>query len=113
MRSVMQRGFATCFALTALGAVPTLATAGPLAQGTVVRVATGSIESGWHRGRMVLDTRKCWMVQLDRATREGYTMLALSFVDAAEVASGSGWSPLTLDPVVRAQPAECLEQGAD
>ena len=101
----------------ALGAVTSNAFAGPLAHGTIVRVASGSVESGWHRGRMVLDARKCWMVQLDKATREGYTMLALSFVDAVEVAhassQGSGWSPVPLRPVIEAQPAECLEEGSD
>jgi hypothetical protein len=99
--------------LCALGCASPGAFAGPLAQGTVVRVASGSIESGWHRGHMVLDSRRCWMVQLDKPTRDGYTMLALSFVAAVQTANGSGWSPLALGPVVKAQPAECLEEGAD
>jgi hypothetical protein len=87
--------------------------AGARGQGIVVRVAAGSVEPGWHQGRMVLDARKCWMVQLDRPTRHGYTMLALSFVDAAEIPSSTGWSPLALERVVRDQPTKCLEEGSD
>jgi hypothetical protein len=48
-----------------------------------------------------------------KSPRRFLPMLALSFVDAAEIPSSTGWSPLALQPVVRAQPAECLEEGAD
>jgi hypothetical protein len=97
----------------ALAPAATFAAAGPLAKGTVVRVASSSIESGWHEGHMVLDSRRCWMVQLHKPTKDGYTMLALSFVNAVEIARGAGWAPIELRPVVQAQPAECLEEGAD
>jgi hypothetical protein len=87
--------------------------AGVISPGTVVRVSSTGIEAGWFRGRMVLDGRQCWMVQLNQATKDGYTMLALSFVAAVEVATDGGWTPVALQPVVAAQPAECLEEGAD
>jgi hypothetical protein len=86
---------------------------GPISSDTVVRVSSSGLEPGWLRGRVVLDARRCWMVQLDRATQDGYTLLALSFVAAVEVANGAGWTPLALQPVIDAQPAECLESGAD
>ena len=87
--------------------------AAPLTHGAVVRVASDSIEAGWRTGRAVLDVRKCWMVKLDKPTAGGYTMLALSFVKSVDSARGGGWSPLPLQSIIRAQPAECLEQGSD
>ena len=35
-------------------------------------VSSGSIEAGWHAGRAVLDARRCWMVKLDKPTKDGY-----------------------------------------
>jgi hypothetical protein len=98
---------------SAHASAPGLTAHGPIGSGSVVRVSSPGLEPGWFRGHLVLDARRCWMVQLDRATRDGYTMLALSFVAAVEVANGSGWTPVALQPVIDAQPAECLEQGAD
>jgi hypothetical protein len=87
--------------------------AAPLADGAVVRVASNLVEAGWHTGRARLDGRKCWMVKLDKPTRDGYTMLALSFVKSVETAGAGGWTPLPLQTIVRSQPTECLEEGAD
>jgi hypothetical protein len=87
--------------------------AAPLTHGAVIRVASDSIEAGWHTGRTVLDARKCWMVKLDKPSSGGYTMLALSFVKSAESARADGWSPLPLQSIIKAQPVECLEQGSD
>jgi len=87
--------------------------AAPLSDGAVVRVASNLVQAGWHTGRAVLDGRKCWMVKLDRPTSEGYTMLALSFVKSVEGATAAGWKPLPLATIVRSQPAQCLEEGAD
>jgi hypothetical protein len=87
--------------------------AGPLADGAVVRVALNLVEAGWHKGRAQLDARKCWMVKLDKPTSGGYTMLALSFVRNVEAASAGGWTPVPLQQIVRSQPVECLEEGAD
>jgi hypothetical protein len=87
--------------------------AAPLADGAVVRVSSNLVEAGWHKGRAQLDGRKCWMVKLDKPTSEGYTLLALSFVKSVEAPSTAGWRPLPLDTIVRSQPAECLEEGAD
>jgi hypothetical protein len=87
--------------------------AAPLADGAVVRVASNLVEAGWHKGRAKLDGRKCWMVKLDKPTRDGYTMLALSFVRSVQAAHADGWAPLPLQTIVRSQPVECLEEGAD
>ena len=91
---------------------PVLAAA-PIANGDAIRVASGSIEAGWHAGRAVLDARRCWMVKLDKPTKDGYTMLALSFVKSVEASRGGGWVALPLQAIVKAQPAECLEEGSD
>lgn len=85
----------------------------PFADGAVVRVASNSIDAGWHKGRMHLDAQKCWMVKLDKATKDGYTMMALIGVDELQVARGESWAPIDVKAVVKAQPALCREYDAD
>jgi hypothetical protein len=84
-----------------------------LAADAVIRVSSDAVEHGWHQGRAVLDARKCWMVQLDRPTQDGHTMLALSFVKSIEVQRSGAWSPLALQTVIANQPKQCLEEGTD
>lgn len=98
----------------AISLVPRDAVAGPaFADGARVRITAGSIEAGWHHGRVQRDQRKCWVVLLDKATQEGYTLLALLVVDELQVARGAGWAAVAVRPVVNAQRPECLEQGSD
>lgn len=98
----------------ATGMAPrTAGAAALLADGAVVRIASNSIDAGWHRGRMHLDAQQCWMVKLDKATKDGYTMVALIGVGELQLARGASWAPLDVKTVVRAQPARCLEYDAD
>ena len=85
----------------------------PLSHGTPVRLQASSIEGGWHSGRMHLDDQKCWMVKLDKPTRDNYTMLALIVVTELQVGKGGTWTPVALDSVLKAQPAVCREYAAD
>lgn len=85
----------------------------PLSQGTPVRLQASSIEGGWHSGRMHLDDQKCWMVKLDKPTRDNYTMLALIVVTQLQTSKGGTWTPVALGPVLKAQPAVCSEYAAD
>jgi len=91
--------------------------AGPLTDGAQVRVASSSIESGWFTGKVRIDERGCWMVHLDKATKDRYTLLALMVVNRLEVAApGSqppSWTPIDVRTAIKAQPKECLEEGAD
>jgi hypothetical protein len=91
--------------------------AGPLTDGARVRVASSSIEPGWFTGKVRIDERGCWMVHLDKATKDRYTLLALLVVNRLEVAtSGSqpqSWTPIDPRPLIEAQPKQCLEEGAD
>lgn len=98
----------------ALGIAPPQAlAAAPLTDGAVVRVASNSIDAGWHKGRMHLDAQQCWMVKLDKATKDGYTMVALIGVAELQVARGESWAPIDVKAVVKAQPARCMEYDAD
>lgn len=83
------------------------------ADGAVVRVQSSSIEQGWLTGRIRLDQNKCWMVHLDKATRDHYTMLALLVIDRLEVSHGSQWTPVAVKPALQSSPAACREYGAD
>ncbi|HMN45301.1 MAG TPA: hypothetical protein PKE27_12030 [Povalibacter sp.] len=87
--------------------------AGPVGNDTVVRIQSASIEGGWHQGRLQLDAQKCWMVKLDKPTRDHYTMLALIVVNQLQVSNGGGWSPVGLKPVLQAQPEVCREYAND
>lgn len=88
-------------------------TATPLADGAAVRVASTSIDAGWHKGRMHLDANQCWMVKLDKATKDGYTMIAVIGVADLQVARGESWVPVDVKAAVKAQPARCMEYDAD
>ena len=90
------------------------ATAAPsLKNGTPVRIQASSIEGGWHTGRMHLDAQKCWMVKLDKPTRDHYTMLALIVVQQMELSAQGAWMPVGLQPVLKAQPEVCREYAND
>lgn len=84
-----------------------------LRDGAVVRIQSSSIESGWHTGRLHLDERRCWMVKLDKATEQDYTMLALLVVDQLQIGNAGSWTPVGVQPALNASPAECREYGAD
>ena len=84
-----------------------------LSTGTVVRIQAGSIEGGWHQGRLHLDAQKCWMVKLDQPTRDQYTMLALIVVDQLEIASNGTWAAVGVSPILQTQPAVCREYAND
>jgi len=104
----------TTFALSLLWLVSaTASAAGPLSDGAAVRITSNSIESGWFTGKVRIDQRGCWMVHLDKATKDHYTLLALMVVNRLEISRAGSWTPIELAPVVKAQPKECLEEGAD
>ncbi|HEY5809856.1 MAG TPA: hypothetical protein VIT67_17920 [Povalibacter sp.] len=84
-----------------------------LTNGAVVRIQAGSIEGGWHGGRLQLDAQKCWMVKLDKPTRDQYTMLSLLVVDQLQLSSAGSWTPVNVKPVLHNSPAVCREYGAD
>lgn len=96
-----------------LAAAPLCSAATNLHDGMSVRIQASSIEAGWHTGRMHLDDQKCWMVKLDKPTRDHYTMLALIVVTELQTTGTAGWTPVGLKQVLQAQPAACREYGAD
>ncbi|HEY6643880.1 hypothetical protein [Povalibacter sp.] len=103
----MQRTTIAC--LTAGLVATALAAAPPVSNGAVVRIQSSAIEGGWHQGRLHLDAQKCWMVKLDKPTRDQYTMLALIAVTQIEVTSNGTWQPVGLRSVLQAQPNVCSE----
>jgi hypothetical protein len=98
----------------AMGIPPQQAMAAtPLTNGATVRVTSQSIDAGWHKGRMHLDAKKCWMVQLDKATQDGYTMIALIGVAELQVAQSETWAAADVKTVIKTQPSVCMEYDAD
>ena len=101
-------------AAVALAALAQPAQAGdPLADGSTVRIRSNSIEAGWHTGRIKRDTRRCSMVQLDRPTEHGYTLLALMVVDALQLGRTGEWTAIDAKRAIAAEPAHCLVEGSD
>jgi len=84
-----------------------------LAEGSTVRIRSNSIEAGWHTGRIKRDDRRCWMVQLDRPTEHGYTLLALPVVDALQLGKTGAWTAIDAKRAIASEPAHCLVEGAD
>lgn len=104
----------TLLALAALALLPGTPHAEPaLASGTAVRILSNSIEGGWFTGHMQKGTDQCWMVKLDKPTRDHYTLLSLLVIDRLEVSAGAGWTPVAVKPLLAASPAVCREYGAD
>ena len=93
--------------------LPPTVFAGQLTDGAPLRITSNSIESGWFTGKVRLDARGCWMVHLDKPSKDGYTMLALMAVDRLELSKSSAWTPIDLPAAIKAQPKVCLEDGAD
>jgi hypothetical protein len=103
----------TCFAVT-FGMLPLQASAvETIADGSTVRIRSGSIEAGWHTGRIKRDNRRCSMVQLDRPTEHGYTLLALMVVDALQLGRTGQWTAIDAKRAIASEPAHCLTEGSD
>jgi hypothetical protein len=85
----------------------------PLNDGSTVRIRSNSIEAGWHTGRIKHDDRRCSMVQLDKPTEHGYTLLALMVVDALQLGRTGDWTAIDAKRAIAAEPAHCLVEGSD
>ena len=99
--------------LTALAFAPAARAESALTNGSVVRITSSSTEGGWLSGKLHRDQQNCWMIKLDKPTKDHYTMLSLLVVERLEVAAGSGWNAISVKPVLQASPAVCREYGAD
>lgn len=97
----------------ALALIVTAHAESPLKSGGVVRIASKSIEGGWHSGRLYQDSSKCWMVKLDKPTKDHYTMLSLLVVERLQLANGSAWNDVAVQPILQNSPAVCREYGSD
>ncbi len=95
---------------TTSGAAP--ADTASLPAGTVVRVEGTGIEAGWFTGTVLVAGERCTMVKLDRATKDGYTMLALVALKRLQRQQGSQWTDVALPPLLQREPKACLE-GSD
>jgi len=100
-------------AAIALGALARPAAADTLVEGTTVRIRSNSIEAGWHMGKIKHDSRRCSMVQLDRPTEHGYTLLALMVVDALQLGRTGEWTAIDAKRAIASEPAHCLVEGSD
>jgi len=91
----------------------TLAKADTIADGSTVRFRSNSIEAGWHTGRIKRDSRHCSMIQLDRPTEHGYTMVALLVVDALQLGRIGQWTAIDARRAIASEPSHCLIEGSD
>lgn len=104
----------TAVAALTLSFAPTQASAADLiTDGSTVRIRSTAIEAGWHTGRITRDGRRCSMVQLDRPTEHGYTMVALMVVEALQLGRTGQWTAISPKQVIASEPAHCLVDGAD
>ena len=105
--------FAAAFAIASSFA-PVYANAADLmTDGAMVRIRSAAIEAGWHTGRVKRDARDCSMIQLDRPTQHGYTMVALIVVEALQLGRTGQWTAVNPRQAIASQPAHCLVEGAD
>ena len=100
-------------ALLAMTVVTLAAQAGGLAKETAVRVEGQGIEPGWFDGKVFITSEGCTMVKLAKATRDGYTMLALIALERLQKQEGASWRDLSLADLKAREPKQCLEAAAD
>jgi hypothetical protein len=103
----------TRFAVLALFTLSPFVFADALPKGTVVRVEGTGIEAGWFQGKITVTSEGCSMVTLDKATKDGYTMLALIAIKRLERQQGTGWIAESLEKLKAREPKKCLEEGSD
>jgi hypothetical protein len=104
----------TASALLALSLAPTYVSAADLiTDGSTVRIRSMAIEAGWHTGRVKRDERRCSMIQLDRPTEHGYTMIALMVVEALQLGHIGQWTAISPKQAIASEPAHCLIEGTD
>jgi hypothetical protein len=101
------------FAALAVGVLPLKVSADSITEGITVRIRSNSIEAGWHTGRIKRDDRRCSMVQLDRPTQDGYTLLALMVVDALQLGRTGEWTAINTKQALASEPRHCLVEGTD
>jgi hypothetical protein len=82
-------------------------------KGAVVRIEGSGIEAGWHQGKITVTSEGCTMVTLDRATKDGYTMLALIAITRLEKQQGGAWVDEPVKGLRAKEPKACLEEGSD
>lgn len=113
-RPLRRFGMSVALAIALAVTVPHPAAAADVfTDGAVVRVQSSSVEDGWLTGRIRLDQNKCWMIHLDRPTRDHYTQLALLVIDALQVSHGAQWTSVAVKPALQATPAQCREYAND
>ena len=86
--------------------------AGDLPRDTLVRVEGSGIEPGWFEGKIVITGEGCTMVKLARATKDKYTMLALTSVAILQKKEGGAWKELSVQTLKAHEPKGCVDENA-
>src|SRR3954466_13190895 len=86
--------------------------AGDLPKGTVVRIEGSGIEAGWHEGKITVTGEGCTMVSLAKATKDGYTLIALIATTRLQKQQGASWVDVSVKDLRAHEPKKCLEEGA-
>ena len=89
------------------------ALAGALPEGAPVRIEGIGIESGWHVGKVAINREGCTMVQLDKATKQGYTMVSLMGTSRLERQQSGAWVDQPIKGLHAQEPKACLVDGSD
>jgi hypothetical protein len=105
--------FAAALAIASIFAPVHTDAADLISDGSMVRIRSTAIEAGWHTGRVKRDGRQCSMIQLDRPTQHGYTMVALMVVEALQLGRIGQWTAINPKQAIASEPAHCLVDGTD
>ena len=87
--------------------------AGALPKGAPVRIEGIGIESGWHAGKTAINPEGCTMVLLEKATKQGYTMVSLTGTARLERLQSGAWVDLPIKALRAQEPKTCLVDGSD
>ena len=83
-----------------------------LPEGTVVRIQSSQIESGWHAGRIRTAASGCRMIMLGTPTASGFESVALAALERLQRTEPVRWTEVALAELIEQEPAQCREGAA-
>jgi hypothetical protein len=87
--------------------------AGLLPEGATVRAEFTQLEAGWHEGTLRRAQNDCWMIFLNKPTKDRYTLIALTTATRIQVKRNGQWTDARFTDNLQDQPASCREEGSD
>ena len=78
-----------------------------LPEGTVVRIQSSQIETGWHAGRIRTAASGCRMIVLGSPAAAGSESVALAALERLQRTEPVRWTEVSITALIEQEPAQC------